>query len=41
MTLTVINEGKDRLNLSHVDNLHPRVLPSIININVRFTDGPN
>lgn len=36
-----MNEGKDRLNLSHMESLHPKLLPNIINMNVRFTDGPN
>lgn len=36
-----MNEGKDRLNLSHVEILHSKLLPNIININIRFTDGPN
>lgn len=36
-----MNEGKDKLNLSFIESLQSKLLPNIISINVRFTDGPN
>jgi len=39
--LTVINDGKEILNFSNVVSLHFKLLPNIININLRFIDGRN
>jgi len=41
LKFTVINEGRDKLNLSIAAILHSKLLAITSNRNVRFIDDPN